>query len=66
MLNRINGRLFDGIKRASLPDYRRCYNIADSKTREEHVVGCDENGVVTDNPRLLKLHVGGTNYSQFG
>ncbi|KAA8910477.1 hypothetical protein TRICI_004114 [Trichomonascus ciferrii] len=45
-------------KRLNLEDYRLCYRVVDNKTREEHVVDCDEYGTITDrSAQKLKLHI---------
>ncbi|KAA8905308.1 hypothetical protein TRICI_005327 [Trichomonascus ciferrii] len=57
-LNEMRARLPNNLARASREDYRTCYRIVDSRTREVHIVDCDENGTVADrNAQELKLHI---------
>ncbi|KAA8905310.1 hypothetical protein TRICI_005329 [Trichomonascus ciferrii] len=57
-LNEMRERLPHNYPRDGLEDYRWCYTVVNNRTREVHVVDCDENGTVTDrNAQELKLHI---------
>ncbi|KAA8905309.1 hypothetical protein TRICI_005328 [Trichomonascus ciferrii] len=57
-LNEMRERFPPNPPRASLEDYRLCYRVVDDRTREVHVVDCDENGTVAGrNAQELKLHI---------
>ncbi|KAA8917598.1 hypothetical protein TRICI_000291 [Trichomonascus ciferrii] len=57
-LNDMRARLTRDLARDSLDDYRLCYRVVDSRTREEHVVDCDEYGTVADrSAQNPKLHI---------
>ncbi|KAA8912238.1 hypothetical protein TRICI_003567 [Trichomonascus ciferrii] len=57
-LNEMRERFPPNPPKASLEDYRLCYRVVDDRTREVHVVDCDENGTVADrNAQKLQLHI---------